>query len=297
MPRTSRPEAPGRIVSARSDLLFRWIFGDQDNTRLLASLLRGVLPDLPSSEWDYVRPVDPRLPGRGPQRKETVLDVRALTATGSSVNVEIQLLTHPAMRERMAYYAAELLVDQLDPGASYRRLRPAITVAITGFELTRGAGYHSRNLLYDPDHHEVFTNIVQVHTLELPKVPATDDGTPAWRWMRFFAADTEEDLDMAAADDPEIARAVSLVRRYNHDDTAYRDLLSREKFLWDQWAREHYAREEGMEQGREEGMEQGREEARQENARNALRMGLSVAQVAQITGLDPSDVEALGPAD
>jgi len=128
------------------------------------------------------------------------------------------------------------------------------------------------------------TDVVQVHTLELTKVGETDDGTPAWAWLRFVAVTTTEELDMAASLDPDIAEAAMIVRRYNADEQARLDLFSHEKFMLQQW----YIREDGRDEGQQK--------SRQEVARNALGLGLSVDQVVQITGLTRDEIQLLKPA-
>ncbi len=53
-------------------------------------------------------------------------------------------------------------------------------------------------------------------------------------------------------------------------------------------------RKEGLKEGREEGREEGRKEGIELTARNALKMGLSVADTAKLTGLTPEQIEKLG---
>lgn len=63
----------------------------------------------------------------------------------------------------------------------------------------------------------------------------------------------------------------------------------------DTWLWERAWREDAVcEQGRAEGREQGVAEGRRETARGALRVGLLVGQVVQITGLTCDEVRQLG---
>ena len=48
--------------------------------------------------------------------------------------------------------------------------------------------------------------------------------------------------------------------------------------------------QEGIEQGREEGREEGEHQKALETARNLLKMGLIIEQIAQATGLDVEEV-------
>ncbi|MCL2423471.1 MAG: Rpn family recombination-promoting nuclease/putative transposase [Micrococcales bacterium] len=156
---------------------------------------------------------------------------------------------------------------------------------ITGFDMvTTSDHYHHVYRLTGDDHGDVFSDVLQIHILELSKLKA-DDGTPAWAWLRLIAATTDEELTMAAGTDPDMNAAATLVRRFSADETARHELESREKFLWDQQAAKSYAHDEGREEGREEGLEQA--------ARNALRLGMTVDQAAAISGMEPSKVAAL----
>ena len=293
-----------RLVPPRNDLLFRWVF--TDSTRALGSFLHKLLPDLPGEEWTGLTVSEPRALADHPGGKEVVMDVAVTTASGIAVDVEVQLYTHAGLRERMAFNACRLLAGQLGRGQPYHRLRPAITVVIAGFDLVPGdSDYHHQYLLYDRVHDDTFTEVVQLHTIELTKISETDDGTPAWAWLRFVAATTTEELDMAASLDPDIAEAVVTVKRFNADEQARLDLISHEKFMLQQWYIHNVGIEEGREEGRAEGREEGRAEGREEGreegerrkavsaARNALDLGLSVDQVAQIIGLAPDEIHQL----
>ena len=53
-------------------------------------------------------------------------------------------------------------------------------------------------MLYDPDNKVEFTDIIEVNTLELKKLPETEDGTELWNRLKFLSAERKEDLDMIA---------------------------------------------------------------------------------------------------
>jgi len=84
-------------------------------------------------------------------------------------------------------------------------------------------------------------------------------------------------MTMVAQPDPMIAQAADLVRQYNSDDAAYYELISHEKWLWDSRSHERDARQD----------------ERREIARNFLRTGVPVDQVAAGTGLDVDEVARL----
>ena len=49
---------------------------------------------------------------------------------------------------------------------------------------------HHRFTLYDPRAAVEFTNLIEIRTLELPKIPETPD-VYLWNWLRFLRAETK----------------------------------------------------------------------------------------------------------
>lgn len=161
----------GQFIPPRSDLLFRWIFGDKNNTDLVTDLLRAILPDLPEEDWARVEQVDPHQLADHDAGKHTVLDVKVTTATGRTIDIEVQLLATPGIRERITYYAADLLTGSINRGDTYTDLRQAVTVVIAGVPLlAEEDGYHHVVDLRTSTHQR-FTDVLAIHILELPRIP------------------------------------------------------------------------------------------------------------------------------
>ena len=71
-----------------------------------------------------------------------------------------------------------------------------------------------------------FSDISEIHTLELRKLPEGTDGTILYDWAKFIAAETEEELTMLAERNPQIGKAVVKLRELSADERA-RDLYER----------------------------------------------------------------------
>jgi hypothetical protein len=82
---------------------------------------------------------------------------------------------------------------------------------------------------------------MEIHALELPKLPKEDDGTPLWEWMKFLNANSTEDLKMVAEKNETIKKAVSALAKISEDQKARWEYDNRQKWLWDQTAREREA--------------------------------------------------------
>jgi predicted transposase/invertase (TIGR01784 family) len=122
----------------------------------------------------------------------------------------------------------------------------AISIVITDEELIAASPrYHHRFTLYDKDADMEFTDLLEIHTLELPKLPHDTDGTLLYDWASFIAAETEEELKMLAKRNQTISRAVVKLRELSADERA-RDLYERrEKEQRDENMRMHGAKSEG----------------------------------------------------
>jgi predicted transposase/invertase (TIGR01784 family) len=162
-------------------------------------------------------------------------------------------------------------------------------------------------MLYDRETNSLFTDALEVHTLELRKLPL--NVTPETEekikqqilWLRMIKAEREEEMEMLATKNPEIDKAYRVLKELSSSEDVRLLYAAREKALWDQQSREHFAREEGhaegqvegIEIGKVEGMEIGKAEEKRDNAHKLLRKGLTVEQVAQGTRFSVEEVEAL----
>jgi predicted transposase/invertase (TIGR01784 family) len=154
-----------------------------------------------------------------------------------------------------------------------------------------------------------FSDIQEVHILELPKAPAENDGTPLWLWLRFLAATRKEEFMAIAEQDPVLNDGRGQLRVMNEEDSVRVMAFLREKAIRDEISYRmdilNECREKGMGKGMEKGVEmgleigrlKGREEGREkreaEIIRTAMRKGRSPAEIADFTGIPLERVEEL----
>jgi predicted transposase/invertase (TIGR01784 family) len=141
----------------------------------------------------------------------------------------------------------------------------------------------------------VFSDLLQIDTLELSKVPDVGDGTDLWKWMRFIGSRTEQELHMAAQLDPKIAEAANVALRWTADDQFRFEMEMLEKAERDYYSGLNQAHKQGHAEGLEQGLEQGKAEGLKEGLAEAaakmLAHGMPAQQVADITGLPLAQVE------
>jgi predicted transposase/invertase (TIGR01784 family) len=267
------------LLPPSSDIVFKMLFGDARNSDILIAFLKAVLP-LPDDEFEEITLMNPFLANEYPDEKVSILDVKARTASGRRIDIEIQVRNHSALKERIVLYAARMITEQSGEGASYRNLRPVVCIVITDFVLIDNANYHNRYRLYDARTRSEFSGLMEVNVLELPKLPEASSGQDEklWTWLEFLRLRNKEEMDMLAKQNPDIGKAVVKLAELSADEKARMIHEARVRAAMDAEAVEFDAREAG------------RTEASRNIARNFLKLGRPAEEVATATGLALAEV-------
>jgi len=271
-------------IPTSSDWVFKRIFGDERHIESLQALLQTVL-DLPEGELKSIQLLNPYTKQECADDKYAVLDIRLETAYGKVINVEIQVARDTSFHKRILYYLSKMISEQVRKGDGYDKIKKVISITILDHELiAKSAAYHHQFRLLDEKNGVFFDDIIELHTLELPKLPAAPDGTKLWDWLAFFKSKDEAELDALAQSNREVAKVVGVYKEMTAERRGREERYSREKAEMDYYA--------GMASAKQEGLEEGLEKLN-EAARNALAMGLDLTDIAKITGLDIEEIERL----
>jgi len=287
------------ILPPKSNTVFQLLFGDPRNIELLTDFLKAVL-DIPDEEYQNIVIVNPYLPREYPDKKLGIVDLRITTRTGKIIHVEIQRYPVSEMRDRLIFYDSSLITGQVDAGREYK-LKRVISILITDYELIAESPlYHHCFTLYDRRAAVEFTDLIEIHTLELTKIPEIPD-VYLWHWLRFFRAETKEELEMVATASPAIQKATARVLKMSKDEKARMFHEYEVKARDYEHARLAAARTEGRAEGRTEGRAEGRTEGRTEGrveeraaiAQNMLELGLSTETIVKATDLSLDEIRKL----
>ena len=279
-----------KLLSVKSDFVFKLIFGDQRNTEILSSFLKSVL-DIPKEEYKKITVVDPYIKADYPGDKYGILDVKIQTKSGQVIHTEIQVAPIPEMNQRILYYQSKMINEQLGSGQDYTRIKKVISIIITDYALAQlsGSGRYHHQFRYRTTDGKEFTDLVEINTLELTKLPKEADESELWNWMMFMETNDEEELDMLATKSPELKKAVGVLKELSADERTRMIAEDREKARRDEASRVEGARREGREEGREEGYIK----ANLENARKMKELGFSVKNILAVTGFSEETIEKL----
>ena len=208
-------------LSARYDVVFKAIFG-KDHIHVLADFLKSLIA-LPEDEYKDISLEDPHLLRRHKGDKLGILDLRVATKSGKFLSVELQVAPQPSIWKRIEYYNARLLTDQIASGDDYDTLNRAITIVISyPVLIAESKEFHHCFSRYDKKTGVSYPDASsEIHMLEVQKARNAED-SPLVNWLRFFAADSVEEYEMAAQTNPAIAEAWGVIKYLSADEEARR---------------------------------------------------------------------------
>ncbi|MDR0387856.1 MAG: Rpn family recombination-promoting nuclease/putative transposase [Treponema sp.] len=294
------------LLSPLSDDVFKAIFADRRNIDNLAAFLRPVV-NLPDDEYTRLTIVDLHLGRLFKKDKQGILDVKALTRTGKVINIEVQVCRFVAIRKRILYYLAKLIGEQLGRGDGYERIQQVIIVLICDHIIfdepepaeggripsVRKSGrmgrYMNSFLLRNDTNRKIFTDLIKIITIELPKVPEMTDRKAVWPWARFFTCKGEEEFDMLTEEYPELTKVVGTLKKLSWGERRREIAFQKEMWRRDRAAMDAQVREEGKAEGRKEG----EKDKAVAIARNLKAMGEPVEKIVRATGVSRDVIESL----
>jgi predicted transposase/invertase (TIGR01784 family) len=205
------------LLPVKNDFVFKLIFGDQRNVDILAAFLKSVL-DIPEEEYGQLTIIDPYVKKESEDDKYGILDVKVHTVSGNTVHVEIQVKVIPELKARTIYSQSKLVTEQMSSGQKFTVIKRVVSILITDDNFIAGDSKYHHQFRYRTEDGEEFTNLVEINTLELRKLPVKDDSTDLWSWMKFIKSDDEEVLEMLAQRNQTMRKAVGVLKELSADE-------------------------------------------------------------------------------
>ena len=214
------------------------------------------------SEKDQVQDIEVRNPYT---RKETtfekfaVLDIKAQATNGTYYNIEVQVTDDLQYDKRSLYYWAKLYSEQLISGASYGDLQKTIGIHVLNFSLLDEDNYHNTFHIVNRDSGKKFSDMLELHYIELPKVPTdfTYIQNALDRWSSFLARAeryTATTLPEALSSDPMICKAMAIFESTRLDESDRQTYEARLKWLRDEISALETRYMRGMTAGEQRGL-------------------------------------------
>jgi len=244
-----------KILSPKRDTIFKKMFGTWKNRRFLMSFLRAVLGFTEDELADIEFLNTEQLPEHR-DGKFGRIDILVKLKSGEQIHVEIQVGYDADIREREVLYHSRIFGDQLLAGETYGDIQKVVSILITDFDCIKDSpGFMHVFTFSDLGRGVELTDKSTIVTLEMSKLDAVPDEEKLVKWLKFIRAEEEEEFKMVASTDSEIQEAFTELRAISADPAVRYAYFSEVKEHMRIQAREHFAREEGLQEGIQQGIQ------------------------------------------
>lgn len=270
-----------------NDYIFKRIMGEEESKDNLIAFLNAVL-----DADDRKKLVDLEIVDNKELTKEMIsdksgrLDVRAKTADGMQLDIEVQLTNQHNMEKRTMFYWGKLFLEGIKKGDDYINLSKVITINILDFEFLDLDKFHSKYHLWeDAEENYLLTDLIEIHFIETPKFKALKEkdlkGNALHRWLKFFDKMlSEEELKELIEMDSAIKRAEKKLEYLSTDAETLALYKAREDSLHE----------------RANMISSAKKEKALEIAKNLISMELDSDSITKATGLTSEEIEVLRKA-
>jgi predicted transposase/invertase (TIGR01784 family) len=209
-------------LNPRLDVVFKLLMADPSNRELLLSLLNAVLQ--PARPIVSAEVVNPEIQKDSVDDRGLVLDILSVHEDGTRSDVEMQIDNRGATEKRALYHWARVYRDGVGRGDDFSELHACRVVFILAFRLLPGTRLHCTFRVQEVHDGTLFSNDLEIHTLELPKLADATEPEPqekaAYDWARFLAAETDEERQKVAMQNRDIDKANQALGRLSEDPKA-----------------------------------------------------------------------------
>lgn len=267
------------IISAKLDVVFKTLFVRHQN--LLKAFISDML-DIPRNDIESLVVTNPEMTPDTFDGKFSRLDLN-ISVKGKLINIEIQINNQSDYKDRALFYWAKLFTSELKSGQMYSDLKSAYTINIVDFIMFEGTAYHNEVVPMIKGTEKIFSEKMNIHFFELPKVvQKIDKNNRRQLWLQFIKADCKEEFDMLTNTQvQEIVEATNVLYDMSADTQIKELARIREKTLRDEMS----IREGAWREGRTEGIAEGIAKERLEIIEKMKKSGMTDEQINAIINI------------
>lgn len=245
-----------RKVKPLNDFIFKKIFGEKGNEDILISFINAVLKRTNKEPIIEIEIIDNKqLTKEVINDKTGIIDVRARTAKGENIDIEVQLTDQGNMDKRTLFYWGKMYLENIKQGEDYTSLEKVITINILDFDYLKTESYQSSfHLWEDIEKDYMLTDMVEIHFLELPKFRRKQNknykNNAIERWLAFLEKDIPEATLKELMDlEPAIEKAEKRIEYLSSDEETMNTYWERERSLHERANMINSAEQRGKEEG------------------------------------------------
>src|SRR6056297_72767 len=284
---------PFKLMDPKIDFAFKLIFGNEKDTSFLISFLNAALELEGEKAIKSVIIMNPNNDKEKEEDKYSIMDVKAKANDETIINIEIQLKDEHNMRYRTVYYLSKTIAKRLKEGDNYKAIYKTVAINILNFDLLdSGTRFHNRYRFTEIETKQELTDIAEIQFMELPALRRyiQENETTLQEvigenrlleWLLFIDDPESEFAKMVEKKNEVIGRARDMLKTLSKDEKLQEEYMAREKALMDKYSAIKEAKEKGE---RKKAIE---------TAINFYKMGLTIDQIAQGTGLDKEKLKEI----
>ena len=285
------------FLDIKTDFAFKKVFGSEGSKDLLISFLNSVIEFDQQQTITDLTIVDPYSIPLLKGMKDTFVDVKAELSDNTRVIIEMQVLNHEGFEKRVLYNAAKNYSLQLKKGDAYHLLNPVIALTITDFILFKNSDeLINRFKLLEKNHFIQYSDDIELIFIELPKFNKTEQELISIqdKWVYFIK--NAGNLDYMPKNlNQELEKAFSIANEANLSEEELELQHKKKDWIYIQKNSIDYATKTGLQKGLEQGLEQGEWKEKLKIIENAIRIGLPMQTIIELTGLDEEQISSLLP--
>lgn len=269
------------IMSPKVDFAFKELMRDETVRKGFLSAVLGIK----DTEIKKTVLLNTNLPKIHEDEKQGILDVRLTMNNNTEIDIEIQLAYMKAWADRSTFYVSKMLVEQVGINKKYSNIKKCIGINILDFDYIKDTQrFHTVYHISEDTEHIKYTDILEIHIVELPKLPTNDDGTDLYDWIKFIKAENKGEFEMLAKQSQYLQKAYETLEEISADQQKRLEYTARQKALYDYNTLMEENYERGVEEGIEQGIQQGKSERDAELIERMKSKGMSDEEIGQILG-------------
>ena len=224
-----------------------------------------------------------------------ILDVLVELDDGVKMNMEMQVPYFEFWTHRVLFYMGKVYVGQIKKGDDYDRLRKCIHVSILDFvHFPQDQRCYRKIVFCDAETGAQYTDLLELHILELRKLPAQDQNEDGIiRWMRFLGGKKREEFEDMAKKDEYIEAAYDELKKLSLDEQKRLEYELREKAIRDHNSLMKSAQRLGQKRGEEIGEKRGERLALKRLVGKKMEKGMPQDEIPELLELEPDVVKEL----
>ena len=276
------------LLDPKVDFVFKNIFGSEKHPEILISFLNAILKsDIPIVHVE-IKGTD--IAKNFVEDKYSRLDIKAITSNSEVINIEIQLKNEHNMIKRSLYYLSKMYEEQLNEGDDYKSLKRTVCINILNFKYLKTESFHSVYRLKERQTNEELTDVIEMHFIEVPKLPVDSDETDMLvAWVEFLKNPESEKVRHLELNVKEVREAKDELIKMSNNEEQREIYDMRTQIFRDRISAFNTAKEEGKEEGRQEGIKQGVYKV----ATSLKQAGVQLEIIQSTTGLSMEEIAAL----